>query len=86
MAPPRARWATVRVETDGNVYVGRVFIPETQKRFSEVLCDEREFLLLTDVSVDDSDAVEPFVAINKSFIKTVRVLHDGGKGGAPGQG
>jgi hypothetical protein len=84
MAPPRARWATVRVETDGSVYVGRVFIPETRKRFSEVLCDDRAFLLLTDVSVDDSDAVEPFIAINKSFINTVRVLHDGGKGGAPG--
>jgi hypothetical protein len=86
MAPPRARWATVRVETDGSVYVGRVFIPETQKRFSEVLCDARAFLLLTDVSVDDADAVEPFIAINKGSIKTVRVLHDGGKGGAPGQG
>ena len=86
MAPPRARWATVRVETDGSVYVGRVFIPETRKRFSEVLCDDRAFLLLTDVSVDDSDAVEPFIAINKSFINTVRVLHDGGKGGSPGQG
>ena len=86
MAPPRARWATVRVETDGSVYVGRVFIPETLKRFSEVLCDDRAFLMLTDVSVDDSDAVEPFIAINKSIIKTVRVLNDGGRGGAPGQG
>jgi uncharacterized protein DUF6812 len=84
MAAPRPRWATVRVETNGSVYVGRVFLPETRKRFSEVLCDERAFLLLTDVSVDDSDAVEPFIAINKTFINTVRVLNDGGKGGGQG--
>jgi uncharacterized protein DUF6812 len=84
MAATRPRWATVRVETNGSVYVGRVFLPETRKRFSEVLCDERAFLLLTDVSVDDSDAVEPFIAINKTFINTVRVLNDGGKGGGQG--
>jgi len=73
----RARWATVRVETEGSMYVGRVFVPETKKRFSDVLCDERPFLFLTEVSVNESDSVEPFVAVNKEHIKTVRVLHDG---------
>jgi hypothetical protein len=77
MAAAKPRWATVRVEALGSIYVGRVFIPETRKRFSDVLCDERAFLLLTEVSVDDSEVVEPFIAINKTSITTVRVLHDG---------
>ena len=81
MPPARARWVTVRVETGATVYVDRVFVPETRKRFSDVLCDERAFLLLTDVSVDDSEIVEPFIAVNKSSIAAVRVLHDGDKGG-----
>lgn len=77
MPAAKPRWATVRVEALGSTYVGRVFIPETRKRFSDVLCDERAFLLLTEVSVDDSEVVEPFIAINKTSITTVRVLHDG---------
>jgi hypothetical protein len=76
-AAARARWATVRIETDGSIYVGRVYVPETKKRLSDVLCDDRPFVNLTEVSINDSDAVEPFVAVNKRFIKTVRVLHDG---------
>jgi len=81
MPAAKPRWATVRVEAQGKLYVGRVFIPETRKRFSDVLCDDRAFLMLTEVAVDDSEVVEPFVAINKTAIMTVRVLHDGD--GAP---
>jgi hypothetical protein len=73
----RARWATVRIETDGHVYVGRLFIPETKKRLSEVLSDERPFLNLTEVSVDDGELVEPFVALNKRYVRTVRILDEG---------
>src|SRR5688500_6710248 len=72
----RARWATVRIETEGTVYVGRIYVPETKKRLSDVLCDDRPFLNLTEVSIGDSDTVEPYVAVNKSFIKSVRVLHE----------
>jgi len=72
----RARWATVRIETEGAVYVGRVFVPETKKRLSDVLCDDRPFLNLTDVTINDSEQMEPFVAVNKTFVKSVRVLHE----------
>ena len=72
----KARWATVRIETEGAVYVGRVFVPETKKRLSDVLCDDRPFLNMTDVTINDGDQVEPFVAINKTFVKSVRVLHE----------
>jgi hypothetical protein len=76
-APAPARWATVRIETEATVYVGRVFVPETKRRVSDVISDERMFLNLTQVSINDSPAVEPFVALNKQYVKTIRVLNEG---------
>jgi len=73
----RAKWCTVRIETDEAVYVGRVFVPETKKRLSDVLCDERPFLSLTEVSVNDADTHEAFIALNKAFVRSVRILHEG---------
>jgi hypothetical protein len=74
----RARWARVRIETEDGVYVGQVFVPETKKRLSDVLCDDRPFLNMTEVSINDSQVVEPFVALNKLYVKAVRVLQEGG--------
>jgi hypothetical protein len=73
----RARWATVRIETDSGVYVGRVFVPETKKRLSDVLCDDRPFINLTEVTINGGGIIEPFVAVNKHYVKTVRVLNEG---------
>jgi hypothetical protein len=73
----RARWATVKIETDTATYVGRLYVPETKKRVSDVLSDERQFLSLTDVSVNHTPGIEPFVAINKTYVRTLRVLHEG---------
>ena len=73
----RARWATVKIETDTAIYVGRLYVPETKKRVSDVLSDERQFLSLTDVTVNHTPGVEPFVAINKTYVRTLRVLHEG---------
>jgi hypothetical protein len=73
----RSRWTTVRIETARGVYEGRVFIPDGKKRLSEVLCDNRPFLNLAEATFDGSGVVEPYVAINKTFIQTVRVLHEG---------
>ncbi len=75
-AAVRARWATVRIEMDNGVYVGRVFVPETKKRLSDVLCDDRPFINLTDVTINAGGILEPFVAINKQYVKTVRVLSE----------
>jgi len=75
-SPARARWATVRIETDSAVYVGRIFVPETKKRLSDVISDERMFLNLTQVSVNDSASVESFVALNKQYVRTIRVLNE----------
>ena len=73
----RARWATVKIETDTAIYVGRLYVPETKKRVSDVLSDERQFLSLTEVTVNHTSEVEPFVAINKNYVRTLRVVHEG---------
>jgi hypothetical protein len=72
------RWATVRVETDNAVYVGRVYVPETRKRLSDLLSDDRPFLNLTDVTINGEESTpEPYVAINKRDVRTMRVLDEG---------
>ena len=73
----RARWAMVKIETDTAIYVGRLHIPETKKRVSDVISDDRQFLSLTDVRVNDETDLEPFMAINKSIVRTLRVLQEG---------
>ena len=72
----RARWATVKIETDTAVYVGRLYVPETKKRVSDVLSDERQFLSLTEVSVNGSTELEAFVALNKQYVRTLRVVEE----------
>jgi uncharacterized protein DUF6812 len=74
--PERSRRATVRVETDGAVYVGRICLPDAKYRVSDVLADDRQFLSLTEVRVNDGDQVEAYMAVNKSFIRTLRVLDE----------
>jgi hypothetical protein len=65
------------VETDTAVYVGRVYVPETRKRHSEMLCDDRPFLNLTEVSTNDGEHIEDYVAVSKRYVRTVRVLDEG---------
>ena len=77
----RSRWATVRVETDGGVYVGRIYVPDTDRRVSDVLADDRQFLSLTDVRVNEGEHVEAYMAVNKSFVRTLRILDEGGTDG-----
>jgi hypothetical protein len=74
---PQSRFATVRVETDGGVYVGRICVPAARLRVSDVLADDRQFLSLTDVRVNDGEQPEAFMAVNKSFVRTVRILDEG---------
>jgi hypothetical protein len=73
----RATWPTVRIETDASTYVGQVCVPETKRRLSDVLADERPFLHLVQVQIDGGAEREPFVALNKSFIRTVRIVDEG---------
>lgn len=77
---PRARRSTVRVETDSGTFVGRMYVPHGKGRVSDVLADERPFLNLTDVTSGDSSQSEAFVAINKRYIRTLRILDEGEDG------
>lgn len=70
-------WATVHIETDSAVYVGRVLVASPRRRFSQVLRDDRPFLFMTEVSINDSDSVEPLVAVSKALIRRTHVLHEG---------
>jgi hypothetical protein len=73
----RATWPTVRIETEAATYVGQVCVPEAKRRFSDVLADERPFLHLIQVQINGESEREPFLAINKSFIRTVRIVDEG---------
>lgn len=70
----RARRCTVRIEVDGQFYVGNVYVPDTKRRVSDVLSDDRPFLNMTEVQIGESTVVEPFLALNKRYILTMRVL------------
>jgi hypothetical protein len=73
----RAKWATVQIATDFGSFTGRLYIPESKRRVSDVLSDSRPFLSLTEVTASDDGPVEPFIAINKSHVRFLRVLDDG---------
>ena len=73
----RASWPTIRIDTDGATYVGQVCMPETRRRLSDVLADERPFLHLVNVSINDGAEREPFLALNKRFIRAVRIVDEG---------
>jgi len=62
---------------DHDLRGGAGAVGETKKRLSDVLCDDRPFINLTEVSLNDGESVEAFVAINKNYVRTVRVLHEG---------
>jgi hypothetical protein len=71
-----ARRATVRVETDGCVYVGHLWVGPAASRVSDVLADGRQFLSLTDVRVNDGGQSEAYLSVNKSSIRTLRVVEE----------
>jgi hypothetical protein len=73
----RSRRATVRIETDSCVYVGQLRVAGTTPRAADVLADDRQFLSLTDVRVNDGDQAEAYMALNKSFIRTLRIMDEG---------
>ena len=76
-AAARARRCVVRVEVEGAVYVGKMYVPDGKRRVSDVLADERSFLNLTDVSIDGSEILEEYLAVNKDYVRTLRILDEG---------
>jgi hypothetical protein len=78
MTPPAAgsRRTTVRIETDACVYVGRLTVAASAHRVSDVLADDRQFLSLSDVRVNDGGHTQAYMAVHKSFIRSLRIVDE----------
>ena len=62
----------VTVRTVNATYVGDLLIPPMRNRVSDVLNEEeRTFVNLTDVKIDDSKETVPFMSINKEMIESI---------------
>jgi len=62
----------VKVRTVYATYQGFLMIPPMRKRVSDVLNEEeRNFINLTDVKINDSAASVPYISINKDMIESI---------------
>lgn len=62
----------VKVRTVNATYEGSLLIPPMRKRVSDVLNEEeRTFINLTDVKINGSREILPFVSINKEMIESI---------------
>ena len=68
---PEGKKARVRIRTVNATYVGDLFIPPMRNRVSDVFNDdERIFINLTNVTINDSEHIE-FVSINKNLVESL---------------
>ena len=64
----------IQVRTAHGIYVGEFVIPPMRNRLSDALNDDqRMFISLTDVVVDEKERA-PFISINKNHIESVTEL------------
>lgn len=69
---PKGTRIRVKVKTTSSTYIGHFFIPELRTRLSDVLNDkDRDFISLTDVSINEGERVITFVCINKRHIESL---------------
>ena len=66
----------VKLKTRDKIYYGDVFIPDYFSRLSDVINDERQFILLSNTKEETkvSEIDVGFLAINKSAVEWVRLL------------
>lgn len=66
----------VRIKAQGKIYYGDLFIPGHLRRVSDVINDQRPFLLLSNArEVTKSEDVQiGFLAINKELVHWVRLM------------
>lgn len=64
----------IRVRTVSSLYIGDFVIPPMRNRVSDVLNEEeRLFINLTDVVINDTERAE-FVSLNKNMIESITQL------------
>ncbi len=69
---PKGQRILVKVKTNNSTYVGNFFVPELRTRLSDVLNDkDKDFISLTEVSINDSDKKTAFVCLNKRLIESL---------------
>ena len=70
-----ARRVRVRVRTGTSTYVGDFLIPPMRNRLSDVLNEEnRVFINLTDVTINDGTQKVAFVTLNKNMIESMALV------------
>lgn len=68
---PEGKKVRIRVRTVSCTYIGDFLIPPMRNRVSDAINEEqRLFISLTDVLIDDKDRAE-FVAINRNLIESI---------------
>ncbi|MEE8240480.1 MAG: hypothetical protein V3R16_04380 [Nitrospirales bacterium] len=68
---PEGKKVRIRVQTVNSSYIGDFLIPPMRNRVSDAINeDQRLFVSLTDVVINDKDRAE-FVAINKNLIESI---------------
>ncbi len=68
---PEGKKVRIRVQTVNSNYIGDFLIPPMRNRVSDAINeDQRLFVSLTDVVINDKDRAE-FVAINKNLIESI---------------
>jgi hypothetical protein len=82
----RRRWYRVRVQTDDGPYFGSVRLDSARhslRALRELVEEERAYLALWDVTRENSDATEEYLAIHKRAVRFVTLL---GPASTPGGG
>ena len=68
----KGRQVRVKVRTVNATFEGSLTIPPMRKRVSDVLNEEsKTFINLTDVHIDGTQELVPFVSINKDMIVSI---------------
>jgi len=62
------------VMTTKQEYVGDFFLPEVKRRLSDAINDEKPFINLTNVSIDGSSNLIPFIALKKNQMVSIEDL------------
>jgi hypothetical protein len=70
-----AKKLRVRVRTSTSTYVGDFLIPPMRNRLSDVLNEEeRVFINLTDVEINEGSEKVAFVTLNKNMIESMALV------------
>jgi hypothetical protein len=73
----KGRFVTVRVKSGDTFYSGELFVPDYLNRVSDVINDEKNFVVLSHAKEETGsmDIAMDFIALNKSAIEWIRIVN-----------